>query len=53
MGDTVEDMDIKLEQKDNKDEILENEIGLTDSKIIEQITKLGLKNFHLKEKVMD
>ena len=32
-----------MEQKDNETEVLENEIGLTDSKIIEEMKRLGFK----------
>ena len=50
MGDTIEFMDIELEQKDNKNEFLENEIGLADSKFIEEGNKLGLKKISSKRK---
>ena len=33
MGDTIDDKDIEIEHKDNKIEILENNIGLSDCKI--------------------
>ena len=38
-----EHMDIKVEQKFNKEEFLENKIGLPDSKVIEEMNKLRLK----------
>ena len=48
MGDTIEDTDIERELKDSKIELLENKIGLPDSKVIE-MNKLGLKK-HPKKK---
>ena len=41
MGKTFEDMDIKIEQKDNKIELLENKKGSPDCKSIEEMNKLG------------
>ena len=40
MGDTIEDMDIEIEQKDNKIEPLENKIGLPDCKVIEEMNRI-------------
>ena len=40
MGDTIADMDIEIEQKDNKISFLENKIGATDDKVIEQMKRL-------------
>ena len=34
MGDTIEDMDIQMEQQDNKIAFIKIKIGLPDSKII-------------------
>ena len=42
MWDTIEDMDIKIEQKDNKIEFLEYNIGLQGCKNIQEMNKLGL-----------
>ena len=42
MGDTIEDMDIEIQQKDNQRELLQNKIGLPDSIVIEGMNKLGL-----------
>ena len=42
MGGTIEDMDIEIEQKDNKTDFLENKIGLADYKVIEEMNWLGL-----------
>ena len=52
MGDTTEDMDIGIEQKDNKLEFLENRIGLPDCKVFDEMNKLGFEIYHLKEKVI-
>ena len=43
MADTIADMEIEKEQKDSKIELLEEKkIGLPESKVIEEMTKLGL-----------
>ena len=36
MGDTIEDMDIEMDQNDNKIKFSEKKIGLPDSKVIEE-----------------
>ena len=36
MGDTFEDMDIEIEEKDSKIEFLENKIGLPDCKLLKK-----------------
>ena len=50
MGDTINDMDIELEQKDNKISFLGNKIGVTDDKIIEEMNRLDLNKITDKEK---
>ena len=40
MGDTISDMDIELEQKDIKIQLLEDKIGITDSKVLEEMNKI-------------
>ena len=50
MGDTINDMDIEIEQKANKILFLENKIGVTDDKIIEEMKKLDLDKISNKEK---
>ena len=50
MGDTIEHMDIEIEQKDNKTEFLENKIGLTVCKVFEEMNKLGLNKVSSKRK---
>ena len=42
MGDTMEDMDIEIEQEDSKIEFLRNKLGLPDCKVLEQMNRLGL-----------
>ena len=42
MGDTINDMDVEIEQKDNKISFLENKIGVTDDKIAEEMNRLDL-----------
>ena len=50
MGDTINDMDVEIEQKDNKILFLENKIGVTDDKIVEEMNRLDLNKITDKEK---
>ena len=50
MGDTIDDMDIETEQKDNKISFLENKIGVTDDKIVEEMNRFDLNKISDKEK---
>ena len=50
MGDTINDMDIELEEKDNKISFLENKIGVTDDRVIEEMKRLDLNKITNKEK---
>ena len=50
MGDTINDMDIEIEQKDNKIKFLENKIGITDDKVVEEMSNLDLNKILNKEK---
>ena len=50
MGDTINDMDIEIEQKDNKKNFLENQIGIADEKVVEEMYKLKLNKISNKEK---
>ena len=50
MGDTIDDMDIEIEQKDNKISFLENKIGVTNDKIVEEMNRLDLNQTSDKEK---
>ena len=50
MGDTIDDMDIEIEQKDIKISFLENKIDVTDDKVIEEMKRLDLDKITNKEK---
>ena len=50
MGETISDMDIELEQKDNEIQFLEDKIGIPDSKVIEEMNRLDLNKISIKEK---
>ena len=50
MGDTINDMDVEIEQKENKILFLENKIGVTDDKVIEEMNRLYLNKISDKEK---
>ena len=50
MGDTINDMDIEIEQKDNKISFLENKIAVTDDKTVEEMNRLDLNKITDKEK---
>ena len=50
MGETVSDMDVEKEQKDNKIQFLEDKIGIPDSKVIEEMNRLDLNKLSCKEK---
>ena len=50
MGDTINDMDLEIEQKTNKISFLENKIGITDDKVVEEMNRLNLNKISDKEK---
>ena len=50
MGETLSDLDIELEQKDNKILFLEDEIGIPDSKIVEEMNRLDSNKPSSKDK---
>ena len=50
MEDTIADMDIKKEQEDIKREFLDKKIGLPDSKVTDEMNKLGLNKILSKRK---
>ena len=50
MGDTIEDMDLEIEQKDTKKDFLENEIGLPGFKVLEGMNKCGLNEISTKRR---
>ena len=50
MGDTINDMDMEIEQKDDKISFLENRIGVTDNKVVEEMNRIKLNKISIKEK---
>ena len=42
MGETISDIDVEIEQKDNKIQFLEDKIGIPDSKVIEEMNRIDL-----------
>ena len=50
LGETISDMDIETEQKDNNMQFLEHKVGIPDSKVIEEMKRLDLKKNSCKEK---
>ena len=50
MGDTKSDMDIEVEQKENKINFLADKIEIPDSKVVEEINRLDLKDISSKGK---
>ena len=49
MGETISDMDVELERKDNKIQFLEDKIGIPDSKVIEEMNRLDLNKISSKK----
>ena len=52
MGEAISDMDIDLEQKDNKKQFLEDEIGIPESRVIEEKNRLDLNKKSSEEKTV-
>ena len=50
MGDTINVVDVEIEENDNKISFLENKIGVTDDKIIEEMNRFDLNKIPNKEK---
>ena len=50
MGDTISDMDIEIEQKDNNKNFLGDKIGVTDDEVVEEMYKFNLNKITNKEK---
>ena len=50
MRDTFEEMDIEIEQRGKKIEVLESKIGLPECKVIEEMNRLRLKQISSKRK---
>ena len=49
MGDNIEDMDKKIQQKDNKMEFLDKKIGLPDSKVIQEMNRTRINKISSKK----
>ena len=50
MGDTINDMDLEIEQKNIKISFLEKKIGVTDDSVMEEMNRLDLNKISDKEK---
>ena len=50
IGETISDMDIELEQKDNKIQFSQGKIGIPDSKVVEEMNRLALNRISCEEK---
>ena len=50
MSETISDMDIELEQKDNKLLFSKDKIGIPDPKVVEEMNRLDLNKISSKEK---
>ena len=51
MDDTISDMDIELEQKDNKIQFLQDKVGIPDSKFVEEeMNRLDLNKISSKDR---
>ena len=51
MGDTNNDMDVEIEQKDNKISFLEDKIRVTDDKVVEIRIKCFLLKYQIEKNV--
>ena len=51
MGDNINDMDVEIEQKDNKISFPKNKIRVTDKIIIEEMNRLGLNKISDKKNI--
>ena len=50
MGETISDMDIEFEQKQNKTKFWEDKVGIPDSRVREKMNRLDLDKESSKEK---
>ena len=50
MGETICDMDIELERKDNKIHFSEDKIGIPDTKVFEEVNRSDLNKISSKDK---
>ena len=53
MGETISDMDMEIEQKDNKIQFLEDKIGIPASKVIEEMDRLDINKISCGEKMIE
>ena len=51
MGELISDMDMEIEQKDNKIQFSEDKIGIPDSKVLEEMNRLDLNKKQAKKKM--
>ena len=49
MGETISDMDIEIEQKENKIQFLEDKTGVSDPKVVEEINRLDINKISSKK----
>ena len=52
MGETILDMEIELEQKDDKIQFLQDKIGIPDSTVLEKMNRLDLNRLSSKEEMI-
>ena len=50
MGETISDLDVEIEQKDNKIQFLKDKLGIPDSKVREEMKRSLLNKISCKEK---
>ena len=50
MGETISDMDVELEQKDNKVQFLEDKITIAEPKFVGEMNRLDLNKISSKDK---
>ena len=50
MGETISDMDTKIEQKDDKIQFLEDKIGIPYSKVVEEVNRLDSNKISSEDK---
>ena len=50
---TISDMDVEIEQKDNKIQFSEEKVGIPDSEVIEKMNRLDLNKISCKEKMIE
>ena len=53
MVETIADLDVEIEEKDNEETVLENKIGIADSKCVHDMNELDLNKKSSKKTVID